>query len=75
MTVLSARLGLSVAEHALLERHDATSVDRAPSGVDEAATAGLAVHDHDWRLQEVWHEDGNATEEYSCTGCPGTMFR
>jgi hypothetical protein len=65
MTVLSARLGPSVAEHPLLEPHDAMGAE-TPTGV---------VHDHDWRLREVWHEDGNSTEEYSCTGCSGATFR
>jgi hypothetical protein len=32
-------------------------------------------HVHEWHLQAVWHEDGQATEEYGCTGCSSVTFR
>ena len=51
------------------------SAESTAGGVNDAASSAPPVHDHDWRLREVWHEDGNATEEYSCTGCPGATFR
>ncbi|WP_345526328.1 hypothetical protein [Nocardioides endophyticus] len=37
--------------------------------------AVLLVHEHDWHLREVRHEEGNAIEEYACTGCPAVTFR
>ncbi|WP_156391192.1 MULTISPECIES: hypothetical protein [unclassified Nocardioides] len=33
------------------------------------------LHEHAWRLQAVWHEDGVATEEFGCSGCGRVTFR
>ncbi|WP_263426479.1 hypothetical protein [Nocardioides mangrovi] len=37
--------------------------------------AAVAPHDHDWRLQAVWHEEGVSTEEFGCAGCGAVDFR
>lgn len=34
-----------------------------------------ALHDHDWHLLAVWHEEGHAMEEYGCSGCGDVTFR